>query len=332
MPDISVIIPVYNNEQYLEDCIKSVLFQTYSNIEVILVNDGSTDGSPQICDCYAKKDKRIKVIHTPHSGVSSARNIGIEKASGEYIAFIDSDDRVDSKSLENAHNIMVDTKADLVIWNYYYVEGQDVKRNEDFPESGVYNDDELINSLIASTMCPLICEIKTPNGLLLGMVYTWNKMFRNSVLQDHVIRFDEELSFCEDVVFVCRYLKHTKVVTFIDECNYFYRVVEDNTTSRLKSNLTDNNNRLMTELQKVLPEMTELQKAAYTARKIRCISDIAKFYYFHKDNIKKDAIGFLSVIKENKEYVDAIRETGYTYLTFKQKLIVMVLKFLVGNE
>lgn len=332
MPDISVIIPVYNSEQYLGDCIKSVLLQTYSNIEILIVDDGSTDGSPQICDHYAQNDDRIRVIHKPNEGVSAARNIGIEKANGEYIVFVDSDDRLDSNALETAHDSATDTKADLVIWNYYFVRGSKIIRNEDFPESGVYDDEGLIDSLIASTLCPLICKLKTPNDLIIGMSFTWNKMFRKSVLQDHTIRFNEEISMYEDIAFVCRYLKHTDTVAFVDECNYFYRVLDTNATNSYKAKLVDNDNKLMSELQEALPEMTELQKEAYTARRIRCITDIAKYLYFHKDNKKKDVRGFLMALKENKEYADAIREARYTYLTFKQKMMVMMLKIALGNE
>ena len=95
MKKVSVIVPVYNVENYLEECVNSILNQTYENLEIILVDDGSTDNCPQICDDWAKKDKRIKVIHKANGGVSSARNVGLDNATGEYIGFVDSDDYID---------------------------------------------------------------------------------------------------------------------------------------------------------------------------------------------------------------------------------------------
>lgn len=113
---VSVVIPVYNVENYLNDCVKSVVNQTYQNLEIILVDDGSTDSSPQMCDQYAKQDNRIKVIHQENSGVAIARNVGIKNASGSYLYFLDSDDYL----VPNAIQIMYDTiekeKSEIVFF------------------------------------------------------------------------------------------------------------------------------------------------------------------------------------------------------------------------
>ena len=97
---ISVIVPVYNTEKYIEKCVMSILNQTYKNLEIILIDDGSTDNSPQICDSLAKKDNRITVIHQPNGGVSSARNIGLDNTHGDYITFVDSDDYIEPNMIE----------------------------------------------------------------------------------------------------------------------------------------------------------------------------------------------------------------------------------------
>ena len=111
MPKVTVIVPVYNVEQYLRRCIDSILAQTFGDLELILVDDGSADSSGVICDAYAEKDSRVKVIHQKNSGVSAARNTGLDAAEGEYIAFVDSDDHVDPDYLA----ALLQTKADLVI-------------------------------------------------------------------------------------------------------------------------------------------------------------------------------------------------------------------------
>lgn len=127
-PLISIVIPIYQVEKYLKQCLDSVIVQSYYNLEIILVNDGSTDGSGKICDEYARKDGRIKVIHKMNGGLSSARNVGIDNAKGEYIAFIDSDDWVDSRYVETLYNICREKGCDIAqcvhwdIWseaNYY---------------------------------------------------------------------------------------------------------------------------------------------------------------------------------------------------------------------
>ena len=119
MKKISVIIPVYNVEKYLYRCVDSVLGQTYYNIEVILIDDGSTDSSPEICDEYQKRDKRVKVIHKKNSGAASSRNIGLSSAKGDYIAFIDSDDYIELDMYENMMKINEEYNCDIVLCDCY---------------------------------------------------------------------------------------------------------------------------------------------------------------------------------------------------------------------
>lgn len=118
---VSFIIPIYNAEKYLDECIKSIIKQTYSNFELLLVNDGSTDNSAIICDTYANKDSRIKVIHKINGGVSSARNIGLDNAKGEYICFVDADDVIHPKLLETTLSVLMETQQDIIIYRYKFV-------------------------------------------------------------------------------------------------------------------------------------------------------------------------------------------------------------------
>ena len=120
MPKVSVIVPVYNAEKYLSECVDSILAQTLRDIEVLLVDDGSTDGSPVLCDNYAKKDPRIKVIHKANGGVSSARNMGLSIASGDYFAFVDSDDIIDKNSYFKLYQVAQTYNVPLVICSGYY--------------------------------------------------------------------------------------------------------------------------------------------------------------------------------------------------------------------
>ncbi|MGN1326481.1 MAG: glycosyltransferase family 2 protein, partial [Clostridia bacterium] len=118
MPKITVIMPVYNVEKYLEEAIDSVIYQTYQNLEIILIDDGSTDNSGNICDEYAKKDSHIKVIHQENKGLSGARNTGLDIATGEYIMFIDSDDIFPKDACEKMLKFMEEKDADYIVGNY----------------------------------------------------------------------------------------------------------------------------------------------------------------------------------------------------------------------
>lgn len=117
-PKVTVIVPVYNVENYLYDCITSILGQTYQNLEIILINDGSTDNSPEIINSFAKTDKRIKIIHQKNSGLSNARNTGLNNATGKYITFVDSDDYIDQRMIEHMTNAINDTQASIVCCSF----------------------------------------------------------------------------------------------------------------------------------------------------------------------------------------------------------------------
>jgi glycosyltransferase involved in cell wall biosynthesis len=120
MPKVSIIVPVYNAEKYLQECVESVLGQTLSDIELILVDDGSTDSSPTLCDQYAAQDRRVKVIHKPNGRAASARNAGLRVASGEYVAFVDADDWISPDMYEK----MLQTNADVTLCDYVRFQGE----------------------------------------------------------------------------------------------------------------------------------------------------------------------------------------------------------------
>lgn len=118
MEKVSVIIPVYNDEKYLEQCVKSALDQTYQNLEVILVDDGSTDTTPTLCEKLHDQDQRVRVLHKENGGVGSSRNAGLAMATGDYVLFIDNDDLIDKDQIEILHDLLKKTDADIAIGNY----------------------------------------------------------------------------------------------------------------------------------------------------------------------------------------------------------------------
>ena len=201
-PKISVIVPVYKAEKYLHRCVDSILTQSFSDFELILVNDGSPDNSGAICDEYAKKDNRVRVFHKENGGVASARNLGLDNALGEWITFIDADDYIEKGFL----NIPDCTKEDLLIQNYIF-EG-DRNKIKRFEKSTIQEDRILgfINENIHEEW------LRAP----------WAKFFKGEIIKNNNIKFPIDIKIGEDTVFVLDYLYYTKSVHFISSANYVY--------------------------------------------------------------------------------------------------------------
>ena len=166
---ISVIVPIYNVEQYLRRCIDSIINQTYKNLEIILVDDGSPDNCGQICDDYAKKDTRIKVIHKKNGGLSDARNVGLEVCTGDYISFVDSDDWIELNTYEIMMKSMNEYNADMVVSNINYVYKDKVESKYSEDKIRCFNKEEAMKELIK-------------DGLVQAVV--WNKLYKRVVIDN----------------------------------------------------------------------------------------------------------------------------------------------------
>lgn len=168
---INVVIPVYNVEKYLKDCMESVLAQTYTDFQVVLVDDGSTDGCPGICDAYAEQDARVKVIHKTNGGLSDARNAGTEAAEGDWIFYLDSDDYLEKNALETVVNIQKEYQSDIVVGNYSYLY-EDHEDTAQTPYNGicVLNNHDAMEALITG---------KIQN-------FAWGKLIRAGIAKRHL--------------------------------------------------------------------------------------------------------------------------------------------------
>lgn len=204
---VSIIIPVYKVEKYLSKCIESILKQTYFDLELILVDDGSPDKCPEICDTYASKDERVVVIHQKNAGVSAARNAGLEKAKGEYIGFVDPDDWIAPEMYEQMIAAIEDAKVDLAICGYdYYDENYQVdeKRRYKIRSNEVLDQKEVMNRF--SDMPPSI-----RHGVC-------NKLFKNNLL--HTQRFINGLHSSEDVYFLNEYVQKIQSAVIVHQPYY----------------------------------------------------------------------------------------------------------------
>ena len=205
---VSIVVPIYNVEKYIHRCVESLLEQTYSNIEIILVDDDSPDSCSQICDNYSNIDNRIKVIHKANGGLSDARNAGMEVAIGDYITFIDSDDYVESTMIEDAVNALEVNDAEVAIWGFYadFVDESEkvIKSKTNLCISGFYSKDELRN-------------IPITNDLIGIIGYAWNKMYKKELLMENGFSFIKGLSLVEDIVFNGPVLSKAEKIVFIQK-------------------------------------------------------------------------------------------------------------------
>lgn len=215
---VSIIIPVYNVALYLDRCILSAVQQTYRNIEIILVDDGSTDESPIICDDWAKKDPRIKVIHKKNGGVSAARNAGLDIAEGRYISFLDGDDEYANNTLEMALNYYADD-VDLVSFGYSII----------YPGT---KDDILFQgkTYINSTEKDRLSFIIGPFFRFEIGWSVWCNLFLKSVIDEYNIRFQEGHKMTEDKVFCLCYYSHCEKIKVLNTCLYDYYLRNDSVT------------------------------------------------------------------------------------------------------
>ncbi len=207
MNKISIIIPVYNSERYLKKCLDSILNQTYKNLEIILIDDGSEDGSLKIMNEYKKNDKRIKIIKKNNSGVSSSRNIGIKNSTGEFITFIDSDDAIDMRYFEKTMKYFNDTEIDIVCTNYNYDYNGNLKRNRNFVSGKVSN----------------IIALNPASNYYITTV--WGKIFKSDIIKS--LKFDEKIFYSEDTLFYTEALLKAKNIFFLNEFLYNYFINEN---------------------------------------------------------------------------------------------------------
>lgn len=203
-PKISVIVPVYKAEKYLNKCVDSLLAQTFTDFEVLLIDDGSPDCSGKICDEYARKDNRVKVFHKENGGVSSARQFGIDHAQGEYTIHADPDDWVESDMLEELYKKAKMDDADMVICDYY----------EEYIDKRVY----MKQQPTAMTSIAII------NDLLFQRLHgsLWNKLVKRVCYKQYDIHFEEGLNFCEDLILNIRLLKNPLHVSYLPKSFYHY--------------------------------------------------------------------------------------------------------------
>lgn len=232
MAKISIIIPVYNVEQYLRRCVDSALKQTLSDIEVILVDDGSPDGSPAICDAYVQADVRVKVIHKCNGGLASARNAGMRIAQGEYLFFLDSDDWLEPDGMERLYETAMRYAVDFV--RYRAIRTGWPGMEEHAPcrvepvremEEGLYDERRIRDEIYPRLMV-------TPQLTMGAIVGAWGSLYKRAFLGEHNLYFDEAIRFSEDLIFSAKVVRAAKSFYFIDTPGVYHYFFNPNSISK----------------------------------------------------------------------------------------------------
>lgn len=240
---ISIVIPVYNVEPYLNKCLESIINQTYNNLEIIIIDDGSTDNSGKICDSYAKIDQRIKVIHKSNEGQSKARNIGIEMAKGNFIGFVDSDDYIKTNMFEILFKNIKEYNADISISNIIHIKGKKRKNIESHQLIDIYDKNEALKQLLQNHITN----------------YIYNKLYRKELWKG--IRFPIG-KLLEDMDVMYRILEKANKIVCTNETEYYYIWRKNSSIANINKKITNDLKEIVDKrynyLKKIRPKLINL--------------------------------------------------------------------------
>lgn len=296
---ISVIVPIYNGEKYISRCIESILNQTHKNIEIVCVNDGSTDESGKILDNYAKIDNRIKVIHKQNAGVSAARNTGIKESTMPIIAFVDSDDYIQDVMYEKMISLMEKEKLDCVCCDYKNIySDRIINRNSRFVNQILYG--EQIREKIVKG---IIGFFDTNNNCLTSVC---NRLFVKDILVQNNIWFDDKRAYGEDWLFCIEYYRVINSIGFINENMYSYVHQEDSLSTKARTDYFEyvvKNNRLFNNMFPEFDWECDAKIKHYNNRPFEAVNYYKK--RFSEKESQKLIKEIFKICKENDYYKNA---------------------------
>ena len=322
---VSVIIPVFNVEKYLSNCVNSVLNQSYANLEVILVDDGSTDNSGSLCDEFQRRDDRVKVYHKPNEGLGYTRNFGIDHASGKYIMLLDSDDYIELEMIQRMYDRAIENSADLVVEGYVKVsESGDILFKDTYSEALLTGDavkNEFLPRMIGSLPGKKDSIFTTANA----------KLYCREVLNKYNLRFpSERIIQSEDLAFQLNAAPYFKRVYVSGDSGYFYRANPKSLTTIYKESRFDECIKVYKYVIEKIDSLNLPQSAKYRAAKMLFVqTKSAVFQENWKINKKSYHQSYLRIkdILDNKCLSEAISEYPVSEMSFQQRVFVLMLKY-----
>lgn len=319
MAKLSVIIPIYNVEKYLKQCLDSIINQTFQDLEIILVDDGSPDKCGEICDEYTKKDVRIKVIHKENGGLSSARNDAIDIATGEWVAFVDSDDWLELDIYAQAVSAGEKYDVDILFFNSFRNTGSKETKMQFFKKEFFSSDKEYIKLLQAGALCKYVASVP-------GLSFPWNRIIRRKLIAENKIYF-AKVRACEDLIYSINCLQFASKIAYIEAYGYHYRFNE------LSISHQYNPNRIAVdkEVIKLIYKLGEDYHADYNFYRalnafiVQSITNNLVRCFFHKSNknsfLKK--MKYASSVVKEEPYYTAFEKVDRSLLTEGGKLITV---------
>ena len=326
MCKVSVVVPIYKVEKYLCNCIESLIGQTLNDIEIILVDDGSPDNCPAICDRYAEQDTRINVIHKKNGGVSAARNDGLATAKGEWVIFCDSDDWMVPSALESLYNKAVETDSDVVIGDVYQVRENKKSHTVFYANEFTTEDQEFINRLIEADIYRTYCPNPPSDGPAFGYGGPWNKLVRRSLLTDNHIKFDLRVKgIFDDILYTAHILAAANRISYISVPVYNYRIVSSSITHTFKPNVLEINDAIFYSWQEFFEEQEERAdfSTPFYACVMRRLEESINLYFLNENNKKSRKIlkAELKGLVDSEPYKTAFKKAEADKLSRKQKLL-----------
>lgn len=241
----SIIIPVYQSRKFLRKTVEDTLKQTYKNFEIILINDGSDDGSEEICNKLSKEYKCIKVIHQPNKGVSAARNIGIKNSIGKYILFLDSDDRLEINALSMLAKVIEEYNIDLVMFDFVWCRNNNNLVASANISEGVFNKNQIVELFWSTYECCIAHNVGT-------------KLYKKEIIKKYNIEFNENYSIFEDIMFCIDYLSKCNTVFYLKTPFYYYYIHQNGSlSSSYKKKFLDAHDMLFSKIKGLLNENNE---------------------------------------------------------------------------
>ena len=312
----SVIVPIYNIEKYIKKCIDSVLCQSFADFELILVDDGSPDMCGGICDEYAAKDSRVKVIHKANGGLVSARQEGIRLAKGDYVFHLDGDDAVTPDALSSAYKIICDTNADIVSFSYRCsIDGKIGEITEDLADEGLYTKD-----MIEQCIYPKLLSDKNMNHMF---YFLWGKAIKRELALKHQLNVNPAISLGEDLSCIVPCYLEAQTVYMSKDAVYLYTIRNDSISTDFKTGQISQIADVVFGLRSLnteKPKDFDEQIARYS-----CFMCFAILAAAAEGNHFKSVIALKKLIL-NSVHMEEIKKAHFENITFKSRVVVALMK------
>ena len=314
---VSIIVPVYNVEKYLNKCIQSIVDQTYKNIEIILIDDGSKDESGVLCDAWVQKDNRIQVIHKKNAGLGFARNTGLDIASGDYVMYVDSDDYIDEKMVEVLLNQIIKYDADTAFCGL----------NRVFPDGSLlrvpaYYDDKIFigEQIIDDVLLEMIGSKPTEREDANLFMSVWHGIYSMKIINHYKIRFQSERQImCEDIMYHIDYLVRASKIVYIDDCLYYYRINRSSLSQVYDADRFERQKKLSNAICDSLSRFVKPEKYIVREQR-RLLGGVRGQIFAIVASKEKKKLSLISNICKDKEIQKVLKKYPYKLNPLKHKI------------